>query len=95
MPSEFISEPITVETSEEMSFQPVSFIWRGTKYEIEKIINSWQDFSFGGSPTPRRAAFKQRRHRNYFRVITTTGEQFDMYYDRGGKKPAWILACRI
>ena len=95
MPTEFICEEIKVEISEENPMEPISFEWRGKKYAIEKVKSSWQDWKFGGSPAPRRAPWRQRRHRNYFKVLTTSKEEFEIYYDRGSKSAVWILANRI
>lgn len=94
MPDEFISEKIKVELSEENLREPIFFIWRGEKYIIQKIINQWQDWTLGGIPAPKRGAWRQRRHRNYYRILTNNNEQFDIYYDRGAKTPVWILASR-
>jgi len=32
-----------------------------------------------------------RHHRNYYHVETDTGERFEIYLDRGAKRPEWVL----
>ncbi len=95
MPQEFICEEIKVELADKNPLEPIGFEWREKKYSIEKVKGAWQDWSLGSGKATVGMAWRQRRHRNYFRVITTTNEEFEIYYDRGGKNPCWILANRI
>jgi hypothetical protein len=62
---------------------------------IADILEAWQDYGFGKSPM-RRKRWWQRHHRNYYRVRTTEGELFEIYYDRGtrlehAKSERWFL----
>lgn len=88
---EFICERIYVETGE--GGRPKSFIWRGKKYEIKEVEQSWQDFGFSARQSPKRHGWRTRHHRNFFRVVTTEGEKFELYLERGtaGKFKEWIL----
>lgn len=61
---------------------PVSFRLGEQEYVISEIIEAWHDYGFGLSPL-RRRKWWQRHHRNYYRVKTTQGEIFEIYYDRG------------
>ncbi|MBD3299311.1 MAG: hypothetical protein GF341_11690 [candidate division Zixibacteria bacterium] len=85
----FIGEKITVETTGTVK-QPVRFTWRDTDYEIVEIIQNWQDWGFSSAAPSRN--WMTRRHRNYFRVCTNTGDIFEIYLDRS-KAPdsGWYL----
>ncbi len=61
---------------------PASFILDDREYVVAQIIDFWHDHGFGLSPS-RHPKWWQRRHRNYYRVKTTQGEIFEIYYDRG------------
>lgn len=75
----FIGEKITVETTGTVK-QPTRFTWRATVYEIDEIILAWSDWNFPAGSTQR--SWRTRRHRNYYRVRTSSGEQFELYLDR-------------
>jgi hypothetical protein len=81
MTSRFIGKEITVEVAGELN-QPVSFSLEGNDYRIAEITESWPDYGFGKSITGRKRWW-QRHHRNYYRVKTTNGDIFEIYYDRG------------
>lgn len=71
---------------------PKAFHWDGKEYCIEKIIKKWHNFDY--SPLSPKKNWRSRRHRNYYRVITETGEYFEMYCDRGtrlGAPKVWVL----
>ncbi len=61
---------------------PVSFQLEGRDHAIAEILDAWADYGFGSSPS-RRKRWWQRHHRNYYRVSTTQGDVFEIYYDRG------------
>jgi hypothetical protein len=89
---EFIGEVISVETEGEVK-RPAGFTWRGQDYRVERILASWHDFQM---PTElRRPKWTMRHHRNYYHVQTDTGERFEIYLDRGAKRPEWILLKRL
>jgi len=74
---------------------PVSFRLDDREYVIADILEAWYDYGFGKSPL-RRKSWRQRRHRNYYRVKTSEGEVFEIYYDRGTKleypeRKKWFL----
>ncbi len=85
---DFIGEVVEVQTEGEVK-QPASFRWRGQEYRVVRILASWQDYSMPAGL--RRPMWTMRRHRNYYHVQTQTGERFEMYLDRGAKRPEWVL----
>lgn len=90
---EFFSDEIDV-TRDEETRNPISFVWRGRKYEIKEVIAFWPDFSYPKSGAKRKRWW-QRKHRNYYRVLTEEEEVFEIYFDRGSKKEAWILYTKL
>lgn len=86
--SRFIGEEITVETSSENGM-PVSFVWRGRKYAVDRILKVWQDWNFPLGRAPRRQAWRARRHRNCY-VLTSGGREFEIYREREGDG-VWVL----
>ena len=81
MAPQFFGRQIDVTVGGEIKV-PVSFRLDDREYLISDIIAAWHDYGFGKSPS-RRKRWWQRRHRNYYRVKTTDGEVFEIYYDRG------------
>ena len=93
MPPKFIGEKITVETTGAVK-QPASFTWRDREYTVGEILLNWADWGFAAGATQR--DWKTRRHRNYFRVRTTSGEIFEIYHDRGRSvEGEWYLYQQI
>jgi hypothetical protein len=90
---EFYSDEIEVMKDQENK-NPVSFIWRGKEYKIKEVIAFWPEFSQSKSGA-KRTRWWQRRHRNYYRVLTEEEEVFEIYYDRGAKRKVWILYTRL
>ncbi len=72
---------------------PVAFVWDGTRYEIERILDFWFDTGFGAQK--RGKAWYTRRHRNYYRVETSDGDVYDIYLDRSGHQRKWVLYQRV
>jgi len=84
---------------------PDSFQWDGQDFRVESVFSEWQDFGRRGrmarNMRPHTAAKARRRGswgvgRFYFRVLTTSGRIFDLYYDRapknaGHRKGSWFL----
>jgi hypothetical protein len=85
---DFIGEVVEVETEGEVK-RPARFTWRGREYHITRIVYSWHDYSMPSGL--RHPKWTMRRHRNYYHVQTDTGERFEMYFDRGKKRPDWVL----
>lgn len=81
MPERFLGRKIEVTTSGDIK-TPVSFKLDDREYVITEILESWPDYGFGSSVTGRKRWW-QRHHRNYFRVKTTDGDVYEIYYDRG------------
>jgi hypothetical protein len=90
MAPRFISEPIQVEATGTIR-QPQSFTWRGEQYRITEIILAWMDWGFPSGSSQK--DWRSRRHRNYFRVRTESGEVFELYNERAAAGPtnAWYL----
>jgi hypothetical protein len=89
----FYSEKIEVIRDGETK-NPVSFVWRNKEYKIKEVIASWPDYSFpkSGAKTKK---WWQRKHRNYYRVLTEEDFVFEIYFDRGAKEPKWILYAKL
>jgi hypothetical protein len=90
---EFFSDEIEV-TRDDKTRSPISFTWRGKEYRIKEVIAFWPDFSHSESGSKRKTWW-QRRHRNYYRVLTESEEIFEIYLDRGSKTEAWILYTKL
>ena len=89
---EFVGEVIKVETDGEAK-RPASFSWRGRTYRVGRVLASWRDYSM---PTQlRQPKWTMRRHRNYYHVEAESGERFEMYLDRGVKRPEWVLLRQL
>jgi hypothetical protein len=98
MTERFFGRQIEVTTSGNIK-SPVSFKMDDHEYVIAEILESWPDYGFGRSITGRKRWW-QRHHRNYFRVKTTGGDVYEIYYDRGVnlKNPEfkkWFLTQRL
>ena len=95
---EFFGQEIRVTLSGQLRI-PVSFRLNDCKYEIEEILDSWQDYGFGRAPL-RRRRWRNRHHRNYYQVKTGTGEVFEIYHERGtsleqAQKGKWYLHRKL
>jgi hypothetical protein len=75
---------------------PLSFRWNNDEFHVKKIIRQWQDFDYNHlSP---KKNWRTRHHRNYFQIVTTTGDIFELYCDRGIHLDApkhWILTRKL
>jgi len=81
MSRRFFGREIQVRVEGEVR-HPVSFRLEGKDYVIREVLTAWADYGFGNTP-PQRKRWWLRHHRNYYRVCTTEGEVFEIYYDRG------------
>lgn len=110
IPLRFIGEEIEVTFDEppvltKRPKAPDTFHWDGTKYSVDELIAAWRDYERRGqmsknmSPPHLRLA-RQRGSwgvgRFYFRVRTSGGQVFDLYYDRapeeaGDRAGHWFL----
>lgn len=88
---EFYSQEIQVIVGEKTGV-PTAFIWQGREYRIQEVWGEWPDYGFGAAP---RGRWWQRRHRTWFRVVTTEDEVFEIYLDRGRKRKRWYLYRRL
>jgi hypothetical protein len=97
MPERFFGKEIQVMTGDGVK-EPVSFSIDGKEYTVKEVTDYWPDWGFSHSETNKN--WRTRHHRNYFRVKTTDGETYEMYYDRGTnlKHPEfrkWYLTRRL
>ena len=98
MAPQFFGREVEVSVSGEVKV-PTAFRIDNREYVISEIVLAWQDHGFGPT-TPSRKRWWQRRHRNYYRVRTTEGEVFEIYYDRGTslkhpERKKWILHRQV
>lgn len=110
IPISFNTEPIDVNFVESPLLEkkpgcPQKFTWRGTTFDIVEILSEWHEYKRRGrmarNMTPGHAAFAERRGswgvgQDYYRVRTSDGRIFDIYYDRAPKdvnhrKGGWFL----
>ncbi len=89
---DFIGEVIKVETQGEVR-RPAKFIWQGREYAIVRILASWHDYAMPANL--RHPKWTMRHHRNYYHVQTDTGDRFEIYRDRGQKRPDWVLLKQL
>lgn len=98
-PLHFIGEEIQVQFDREPLFSkqpgcPDRFVWQDRSYSVEGKIAEWKDFSRSGrmarNMSSEHASRAETRGswgvgRFYFRVLTGSGQVFDLYYDRAPK----------
>lgn len=89
----FIGQPVEVVLLGELP-EPVQFVWQGRTIDVREVTHRWTDWNFGEGS--HRRSWRNRRHRNYYRVRTDEGE-FELYVDRGvqGESRRWILVQRL
>ncbi|HJS28561.1 MAG TPA: DUF6504 family protein [Anaerolineales bacterium] len=109
-PIRFIGEPIEPLFAHPPPLEkkpgcPDGFIWGGQTFSVAELLSEWYDFSRKGrmaqNMQPQHAARASRRGswgvgQYYFRVRTSDGRIFDLYYDRAPKsvderKGGWFL----
>jgi hypothetical protein len=109
-PQRFIGEPIRVQYKKAPLFSkipgcPDSFEWQGAMYEIVEMISEWHDYTRRGRMSqnmrPRHSNRASRIGswgvgRDHYRIRTSKGLLFDIYYDRAPKsvdkrKGEWFL----
>jgi hypothetical protein len=110
LPLNFIDEPIEVVFQKPPMFEktptcPDEFSWRGERFVISEMLETWQDFRrrgrFGHNMRPEHAAVAAHRGswgvgRFHFKVRVEGGRIFDLYYDRApesarDRKGHWFL----
>jgi hypothetical protein len=101
MPERYFGRQIEVITKngENDKIIPVSFKFNRREYIIAEVMESWPDYGFGRASGGRQRWWQQR-HRYYYRVKTTDGEVYEIYYDRGVSKKnpesrKWYLTQRL
>lgn len=106
-PLHFIGQQVQVQFDKDPTLSkkpgpPDRFIWDGQTFQVEALLSQWQDFGRRGrmarNMRPENAAKARRRGswgvgRFYFRLQTTDGRIFDLYYDRAPKNAADRLGC--
>ena len=109
-PIRFVGEPIEAQfdeppVMEKKPGRPDRFTWRGETHSVAELLAEWQDYARRG----RMASNMRPTHldrasrtgswgvgRAYFRVRTTAGRIFELYYDRAprnvdDRKGSWVL----
>lgn len=95
----FIGEAIIVTFAKPPMYRkrptcPSHFSWRGEEIAIAELVESWVDYGRRGrmaqNMQPAHAALAAQRGswgvgRFYFRVRSSDGRQFEIYYDRAPK----------
>jgi hypothetical protein len=106
----FIGQEILVEYDQPPLLEkkpgcPDRFIWQEETFQVFEMLAEWHDYRRRGrmarNMQPAHAAIAEQRGswgvgRDYFRVNTTDGRIFELYYDRAPKdvsrrKGAWFL----
>jgi len=82
VPRSFFGKQIEVTTEGDVRL-PASLRLDGKLHTIREVLFSWHDSGFGNAPRTRPPRWWQRHHRSYYRVETTEGDVFEIYFDRG------------
>lgn len=109
-PIRFIDDEVEVEFDHPPALSkkpgpPDRFLWDSEEFHISALISTWVDYGRRGdmarNMAPAHMEVAQRRGswgvgRFYFRVRTTVGRVFDLYYDRaprnaGDRAGFWVL----
>ena len=110
VPRRFIDEEIKVRFDRlpllaKKPSAPDGFTWDGESFQVSEILSTWFDYRRRGrmaknmKPAHLREAIRRGSWgvgRFYFRVQTTEGRTFDLYYDRAPKEASdrighWFL----
>jgi hypothetical protein len=110
VPRRFIDEEIEVRFDRppiltKKPSAPDGFTWDGVSFQVSEVLSTWFDYRRRGrvaknmKPAHLREAIRRGSWgvgRFYFRVQTTEGRVFDLYYDRAPKEAAdrvghWFL----
>ncbi len=87
----FIGQPIAMlETS--TGGEPLCFRYGREKHGVVEILDQWQDYGF--SPAATKRNWRNRRHRNYYKLRTDKGLHALIYFDRGVKPESpkqWVI----
>lgn len=93
MAVEFYTEPIAVEFDTPPAFArrppcPDRLVWRGETFHVADLLAEWR------RATPRITKRMRRLGlaRIYFRIRTTTGRIFDIYFDPVHNRGAWFMS---
>lgn len=78
----FIDEEIEVQTGE--FGRPCAFVWRGKVFKVAELLEVRRRLDL-------KKAWWRRRHRDHFRVRTTDGRVFELYFHRGPGRRYWVL----
>ena len=61
--------------------EPTSFSFKDETHEVARIMTAWQDYGFPNDG--RKHTWRQRHHRNYYRVETSEGRKFEILLRQG------------
>lgn len=112
--SRFIGEKIEVHHNQPPVYQklpgpPDSFTWQERPYQIIEVLRAWHSYARRGrmARNMRDSHLKTSQQRgswgvgrDYYRVRTSSGEVFELYYDRAPKgtdhpEGAWFLLRQL
>ena len=96
----FIGEPIEAEFDKDPLLSkkpgcPAAFTWRGDRYQVAALLEEWHDYDrrgrFAENMQEAHARAATRRGswgvgRDYYRVRTSAGRVFLIYFDRAPKE---------
>lgn len=72
---------------------PARFRWRGTEYEILRVIETWKTTS-----RCRNGSDEQYVRKHWYRILTSEGTEMEIYFERQArsardrKKRWWLLS---
>jgi hypothetical protein len=112
--SRFIGEQIEAIHRQAPTFSkrpgpPDAFIWQGRTYPVAEVLKAWHNYARRGrmAQNMRQTHLRTARlrgswgvGRDYYRVLTDSGEVYELYYDRAPKgadhpEGAWFLLRQI
>ena len=83
---------VTVERDAAGFSLPTSLTVEGRPIAVVEVLSRWHDAGF--SALTRRRTWLERRHRTYYRLRGDDGFIYEVYLDRGGKRPNWFLTLQ-
>ena len=63
---------------------PAGFRWEGKEYRIAEILEFRRELDF-------KRSWWRRRHRDWYKVRTSDGHVFELYFHRGPGRRYWVL----
>lgn len=73
---------------------PARFTWRGSEYEVARVIDKWKT-----TGACRHGSGEQYVRKHWFRLLLTDGTEMEIYFDRQArsrqKNQRWWLAAIV